>query len=224
MINLLKIAQAAILYAKYRSSTMVYPIEAIDNLMLARDTVNANSVLARGNVVECGTWRGGMAAALMEFCGEGRQYHFFDSFQGLPDPTTDDGPLAVKWKADRTNPRYFNNCLSTRKQFEATLNRARGNFEVYTHEGWLSNTTTTAEIGNIAVLRLDVDWYDATGLCLEKFWPSLLPGGIVLLDDYYCWPGCRKAVHAFLGSRPDNSGIQQSRIGRVAHLYKSNGG
>jgi O-methyltransferase len=53
----------------------------------------------------------------------------------------------------------------------------------------------------IAVLRLDGDWHESTMICLEKFWDHVLPGDIVLIDDYYVWEGCAKAVHSSLAKR-----------------------
>ena len=52
---------------------------------------------------------------------------------------------------------------------------------------------------SIAILRLDVDWHDATLACLRALWPRLQPGGIFLCDDYNFWEGCKVAVDAYLG-------------------------
>jgi hypothetical protein len=44
---------------------------------------------------------------------------------------------------------------------------------------------------------LDGDWYESTRICLEHLYPLLSPGGFVILDDYFAWPGCRKATDEF---------------------------
>jgi hypothetical protein len=53
----------------------------------------------------------------------------------------------------------------------------------------------------IGVLRLDGDWYDSTMVVLERLYDAVAPGGLVIIDDYYVWPGCSQAVHDFLSDR-----------------------
>jgi O-methyltransferase len=35
-------------------------------------------------------------------------------------------------------------------------------------------------------------------ICLKKFWPHIAKGGAILIDDYYTFAGCSRAVHDFL--------------------------
>lgn len=56
------------------------------------------------------------------------------------------------------------------------------------------------EIGDIAVLRLDGDWYESTKCCLEWLYDNVLDGGYVIIDDYNL-VGCRKALDEFIASR-----------------------
>ena len=60
---------------KYRRFTMIAPRIFAENLLLAE---KALAELPEGAVIECGTWKGGMAAALVEVGGENRRYYFFD--------------------------------------------------------------------------------------------------------------------------------------------------
>ena len=76
------------------------------------------------------------------------------------------------------------------------------------------------ETGPVAVLRLDGDWYKSTMQCLDTFWDRVMPGGLVLIDDYYAWEGCTKAVHAFLAKRKAREAIRQSRLGKVAYIVR----
>jgi O-methyltransferase len=59
-------------------------------------------------------------------------------------------------------------------------------------------------------------------ICLEKFWPHIMPGGLILIDDYYAWEGCAKAVHAFLAAQQAPERISRGPIGRVAFIIKIN--
>ncbi len=60
--------------------------------------------------------------------------------------------------------------------------------------GSFVDTLNMVITGPIAILHLDADWYGSTKLCLERFLPEMMPGGLVIVDDYHHWPGCKKAV------------------------------
>ena len=49
----------------------------------------------------------------------------------------------------------------------------------------------------IALLRLDTDWYSSTKHELEHLYPRLAPGGVLILDDYGHWQGARRAVDEY---------------------------
>ena len=53
---------------------------------------------------------------------------------------------------------------------------------------------------SISVLRLDTDWYESTRKELQILYPRLGVGGVLIIDDYGYWDGCRKAVHEYFAS------------------------
>ena len=53
----------------------------------------------------------------------------------------------------------------------------------------------------VALAHLDGDWYESTMTCLERIAPLLVPGGRIVLDDYYAWSGCRTAVDEYFAGR-----------------------
>ena len=63
----------------------------------------------------------------------------------------------------------------------------------------------------IALLRLDTDWYESTKHELVHLFPRLQPGGVLIVDDYHYWRGSRKAVDDYFRSRAMNPLL--SRIG-----------
>jgi O-methyltransferase len=54
----------------------------------------------------------------------------------------------------------------------------------------------------IAVLRLDTDWYESTLVELHVLYPRLSRGGILILDDYGSWLGSKRAVDEYFGGAP----------------------
>jgi O-methyltransferase len=55
----------------------------------------------------------------------------------------------------------------------------------------------------ISLLRLDTDWYESTKFELDNFYDKVSIGGIVIIDDYGHWSGCKKAVDEFLLIHPE---------------------
>jgi predicted O-methyltransferase YrrM len=50
---------------------------------------------------------------------------------------------------------------------------------------------------NIALLRLDTDFYESTKLELEILYPLVSSGGAVLVDDYGAWAGSQIATDEY---------------------------
>ncbi|MEQ1844750.1 MAG: TylF/MycF/NovP-related O-methyltransferase, partial [Nitrospira sp.] len=134
-----------------------------------------------------------------------RTVYMLDSFQGLPPVTTRDGPLARKWQDGGDPDNFLDNCRAVRSELERALVDMRfvdGEYKIV--EGWFEQTApqVAAEVAphSIALLRLDGDWYDSTRCCLDSLMPLVSEGGVVVIDDYYAWDGCARAVHDYLSS------------------------
>jgi hypothetical protein len=140
-----------------------------------------------------------MSAAMAEILGPGRQSYLFDSFEGLPpaDLATD-GPRALAYQADPTGAHYHNNCRAERAEAEAAM-RLAGVPTPHLLQGWFNVTLPDfVPLEPIRVLRLDGDWYASTKTCLEALYSHVGPGGLILIDDYFAWDGCARAVHEYL--------------------------
>ena len=208
-------ARPAALYAKYKHATMIPPAVFRANIELVCNYIQGYPPDAA--VIECGCWRGGMSAALVEIGGPDRDYYFFDSFEGLPPAKDIDGPAALAYQADKTSPSYHNNCTASLEEFRATM--ASLDARIYPVKGFFDKTFPSFDPPSVAVLRLDADWYDSTMLCLRKFWDHMVPNGLILIDDYYTWDGCSRAVHDFLSERKAPERISQKGEG-LAYIVK----
>jgi len=69
--------------------------------------------------------------------------------------------------------------------------------------GLFQETLPSTPIGAIALAHLDGDWYESTLTCLKAVWPQLSVGGVLQLDDYGTWQGCRTATDEFFSGRQD---------------------
>jgi O-methyltransferase len=201
------------LYRKYRTHTLVHEAMFVDNLELC-----ARFAAIPGCVVECGVWRGGMIAGMAEVLGADRQYFLFDSFEGLPPAREElDGASAVAWQTDTKSPNYYNNCAAAEEEAAGAM-KLSGATSFSLVKGWFNQTLPSfTPPCEIAVLRLDCDWYDSVRLCLERLYPHVAPGGIVIVDDYYTWDGCAHAVNEFIsGFAPPDAVPRLSQFRDVA--------
>jgi O-methyltransferase len=207
------------IHKKYAAHTMIPFLIYSDNLKLA-----AQAGKISGDIVECGVWRGGMIAGIAEVLGRDRlgrdrKYWLFDSFEGLPPAGEADGEAARNWQNNKTGEHYYDNCAAE-QGFAAEAIKMSGaqNYELV--KGWFSDTLQKTAVNNIALLRLDGDWYDSTMTCLEALYPKVADGGVIIIDDYYFWEGCTRAVHDYLSRHALSERIRETANG-VAYIIKN---
>jgi O-methyltransferase len=192
------------IYNKYKKYTMIPKSTFLANLKLCwiyKDIPGA--------IVECGVWRGGMIAAISEILGNERNCYLFDSFEGLPEAKEIDGEAARKWQSDKVGAMYHNNCKAEDFYAQEAMNLAGcKNYQLV--KGWFSETLPKFNPDQpIAILRLDADWYESTIQCLDFLYPKVAKGGIIILDDYYTWDGCSRALHDYLSKNSLDTKIRQ---------------
>jgi O-methyltransferase len=160
-----------------------------------------------GDIVECGVWRGGsmMAAALTlrELNQTDRQLYLFDTFEGMPRPSAVDtsfrGEHAIDiFEALKTGEDSSKYC---RAQFEKVRAAVASTGYPPTHihllKGKVEMTIPATAPESIALLRLDTDWHESTSHELEHLFPRLSHGGVLIVDDYGHWEGCKRAVDEY---------------------------
>ena len=163
-----------------------------------------------GSLVECGVWRGGcvglMALAHMHRRGAvTREIHLFDSFQGLPQPDRNfDGTEAIKLADDKADGEHtpIGCCVASAEESRKLLVDTIGypSDLIKIHPGWFLDTLPSVvdSMGAVGLLRLDGDWYSSTKVCLDHLYSKISDHGIVVIDDYGHFSGCRKAVDDFI--------------------------
>ena len=157
-------------------------------------------VIARqvqGDVVECGTARGGSAALMalaLQRAGAARTLWAFDTFAGIPPATEADPDFAIARL-------YTGDFRAEQAEVEALLGRLGVRERTRLVKGLFQDTVPVAPVGAIAVLHLDGDWYESVKVCLDHLYDRVSPGGVIQIDDYGHWEGARKAVDEFLARR-----------------------
>jgi O-methyltransferase len=193
-VNRIRLLEALRIYYRYRKFTMQKPLSFVHNLQLC-----AQAAPGMGCVVECGVWRGGMSAGIADML-PGRVHYLFDSYEGLPPAKEIDGESAKLWQKDRESPIYYDNCRAE-KSFADTAMRMSAAKDFQLLQGWFCDTIPGfVPVEPIAILRFDCDWYDSNWDCLINLYPHVAEGGLVIINDYYTWDGCARAVHDFLST------------------------
>jgi O-methyltransferase len=211
--NAIKRRQMRNIYLQVKDYTMLSEPVFCDNLMLADMVRNVS-----GCVVECGVWRGGMSAGLCRLLGNEREYYLFDSFEGLPPAQPIDGAAAIRWQQDTKSDQYYDNC-SAPPEFAQRAMELVGAKRYKLCPGFFDKTLPAFKPTPIALLRLDADWYDSTMICLDNLFDHVSNNGQVIIDDYYTWDGCSRALHDFLSKRKAPERIH-SFNGSVCYLMK----
>jgi len=165
-----------------------------------------------GTIVECGVWRGGSImvaiATLNLLKSRDREIFLFDTFEGLPkpDPILDvdiwDNKGHDGWILEARSPESSNWAY-------ASLNDVRSNVlglgypEKLIHfvKGMVERTIPGQSPDKIALLRLDTDWHSSTKHVLENLFAALVPGGVLIMDDYGHFMGARKAADDYFNER-----------------------
>jgi O-methyltransferase len=165
-----------------------------------------------GAFAECGVWRGGsvlaMVLTLQELGRTDRDLYLYDTFEGMTEPSERDvssldPPALSTWNEARERgeqawSEYFDPELTSEEAVSKLLHDTgypAGRLHVV--RGPVESTLPARAPERLALLRLDTDWYESTKHELEQLYPRLVPGGVLIVDDYGHWEGARQAVDEY---------------------------
>jgi hypothetical protein len=177
-----------------------------------------------GDIVECGVWRGGsMFAAirtLQLYGASERTCHLFDTFEGMTPPTEYDVEFEGATARDllSSSSRDDADSVWCYAPLEGVRNLLYSTGyspdRVVFVKGRVEDTLPASAPERIALLRLDTDWYESTKHELEHLFPRLVPGGVLIIDDYGHWQGARRAVDEY---------IKENRLALLLHRIDYSG-
>jgi hypothetical protein len=166
-------------YDQYTSSTTI--AWRLHTLVWAARTALS---LPEGDFVECGVFKGDMAWMVGEVTGlaqSGRQFHLYDSFEGFdPSQTTDDDfPDLPGFLA------FANKIYSAEGLWEGVRDRFQPLAHYHLHKGYLPGTLDRDGMPDrIAYLHIDLNVAPVEIACLDRLFDRVVPGGVVIFDDY----------------------------------------
>jgi hypothetical protein len=155
-----------------------------------------------GDILEFGVWKGGaleLAAHALKYFKTQNTLIGLDTFEGHPEPNKDEVDIWGNNMNERFHLEVDQNGSWVKSNYEEVLknlNSIFSNFRLI--KGKVSSETNHPEISKIAILRLDMDWYEPTKAALENFYHRIESGGSLIIDDYGHHSGARKATDEFL--------------------------
>jgi len=137
-----------------------------------------HAILLAGDFVECGVNTGMMSLTichLLNFADQDRKFYLFDTYNGIPEEQMS---KAEREQRMAENKSFYEDCYET----------AKSNFSAFTNvqlvRGCVPESLSLVDIEKVSYLHLDMNIALPEIAAAEHFWPKLVPGGIVILDDY----------------------------------------
>jgi hypothetical protein len=162
-----------------------------------------------------------VAHTLLRYGAGDRDLYLFDTYEGMVAPTAVDvkaNGLVASEKFQRTKTGHNRSSWNY-----ASLDEVQTNLygTLYCQErisfikGRVEDTVPKFAPNQIAILRLDTDFYESTKHELEHLYPRLARGGVIIINTYRRWRGCKQAVDEYFSrnqisillSRIDTGGI-----------------
>jgi O-methyltransferase len=198
------------IFDRVRPYTMTSPERAFALIQAVKYVVSAN---VPGSIVECGVWQGGsmmaVAYALQALNRGDRDLYLFDTFEGMARPTDADvaytGATALpEFETKKTGQDSSEWCRASVEDVRTNLLRtAYDKDRLKFIKGKVEDTIPDSAPNEISILRLDTDWYESTRHELIHLYPRLAKGGVLIIDDYGYWQGCRKAVDEYFAQQQE---------------------
>ena len=173
---------------------------------LARAVEYIVSRPVKGALVECGVWRGGsmmaIALTLLRLGETDRDLYLFDTFEGMTEPGKEDvkqgGVPASELLQRESRDSSIWAVAPIDEVREAILGVGYSEERIHFVQGPVEETLPEHAPEEVAILRLDTDWYSSTKHELVHLYPRLARGGVLIIDDYAYWRGARQAVDEYI--------------------------
>jgi len=137
-----------------------------------------------GDFVECGVNRGMLSSAIMKYLNWdslGKQFYLIDTYKGI------DQTLLTEAEVDEGFVEMNDNLLDS-KFYVSSVDSVKENFSEWQNktivEGSVPEVLNKLSIDKVAFLHLDMNNAVPEMAALDFFWDNLVPGGIILMDDY----------------------------------------
>jgi asparagine synthase (glutamine-hydrolysing) len=163
-----------------------------------------------GVLIEAGVALGGSSLVIAASKSDERPLYLYDAFETIPAPSEFDGADAHKRYEVIASGKatgikggnyygYQDRLFHQVNERFVDFNLPPQKYNVRLIKGLYEDSLWVRE--PVAMAHLDCDWYDSVMVCLQRIVPQLISGGILVVDDYEAWSGCRRAVDSYFAGR-----------------------
>lgn len=193
------------IYEKCKDYTMT-SIERMYSLYKAVEYVVKFKI--PGDIVECGVYKGGSlmtaASTLLRMGEKQKKIYLYDTYEGMSEPTDEDiramdNAIAKREaRRDSQEKSYKKCCYASIEEVKRNmLSTGYPQENLIFVKGKVENTIPNTIPHKISLLRLDTDWYESIYHELNYLFPRLSRNGVIIIDDYGWWKGCKKATDKY---------------------------
>ena len=163
-----------------------------------------------GQIVEADCALIGSSILLAATKSPRRRLTVYDVFGMIPQPTEEDGPGVQQRYEDISNGRSNGTGSDVYSGYREDLFESlRNNLVLFGYPAEQNQVElvnrlvqeTLSVDGSVSLAHIDVDWYEPVLVCLQRIVPRLVSGGTIVIDDYFDWSGCRKAVDGYFSDK-----------------------
>jgi SAM-dependent methyltransferase len=175
-----------------------------------------------GDVIECGVFRGGSIRRIshkLAHLAPSKQVFACDSYEGFPEERVgekDTSLFRFRFKLRRK----FKHATDVPARLEQFFDAYGVNGHVV--KGYFSDTLPALAERTYCFIHVDCDIYESHLDCLNTLYDRLIPGGVVVFDDYAQpkWPGASQAVDEFFAGRPEKPQLLATRMNPAWYVRK----
>lgn len=178
-----------------------------------------------GHVIEAGTALGGSAIVLAKAKNPGRPMKVYDAFAMIPAPSDHDARDVHRRYAEIVGGQatgiggdvYYGYREDLLADVIANFRHLGVEPEANNVEFIKGYYEQTLRLDfPVALAHIDCDWYESVMTCLREIEPRVTIGGRLIIDDYYQWSGCTRAVDEYFADRQGYTFVHKSRL----HIVK----
>lgn len=178
-----------------------------------------------GAIIETGCALGGSSIALASVKNKQRKLFIYDAFGMIPPPSKEDEQdVHERYQVISTGQSsgisgetyygYIDNLYDkvVNNFFSFGIDIVENNIHLV--KGFYEDTLKVDF--PVALAHIDCDWFDSVWISLQRIEPYLVSGGTLIIDDYYAYSGCKKAVDKYFQDKKYFKFVDKSRL----HIIK----
>ncbi|WP_343683507.1 TylF/MycF/NovP-related O-methyltransferase [Asticcacaulis sp.] len=165
--------------------------------MLHQMVEHAVKTFPNYDLVECGCWHGHstliISEVMRELSAKG-SLHVFDSFEGLSVFEPQDASEIIPGDQQESVRSHFRSNIDHFHHITSDYSFVRA------YPGWVPDLFNKVEENKFSFVSIDLDLYQPTKDAISFFYPRLVTGGFLYLDDYGYkdFPGSKMAIDEYL--------------------------